>query len=454
MRRLAGDRRGPGGAAIRLPSLAGSEGATDPWARAFIVVALIWVTSLTLSVAVSQAALWTATVLWCVNWLRRELTQAGEIPEAPARGPAGDIFSLVGTPLMAFWGVSVISALASRDPVQSLWELRDVFLFAAPFVTYLAFRDTAARRAGLRAFGLGVLGAVLIGLWETWAAIEIGAFPVLYRPDGTLGHYMTYAGALMLAIPLLLIVREGWVGVWHRFLAAASLMLLGLTMTRSAWIGGLAGYSVYFACRFVRGSGPAAMHRRGGRVFAGVSLTVAVILAVTLMLSLAGPELLYERGASIFSLDNPTNRDRLAMAATGLRIIGAHPVLGIGPGLMERVYPAWRVDWAVKDSNPHLHNDLLQIAAERGLLGLATWIWLMISIAVGAWRVLRYAGAFAPGGAEARAALACLAAFLTMGLFEYNFSDSEVLAILLFAVTLPFAASDDIGRQDGNGSLP
>jgi O-antigen ligase len=338
--------------------------------------------------------------------------------------------------------------------VESLWELRDVFLFAAPFVTYLAFRDNDTRRLGLRAFGLGVLGAVLIGMWETWGAIQTGAFPVEYRPDGTLGHYMTYAGAMMLAVPLLLIVREGWVGVWHRVLAAAALMLIGLTMTRSAWIGCLVGYSVYFLCRFVRGTGPVATRRRGGRVFAGVALTVAIVLAATLLLSLAGPELLYERGASIFSLDNPTNLDRLAMAATGLRIIGAHPLIGIGPGLMERVYPAWRVEWAVKESNPHLHNDLLQIAAERGLLGLATWIWLMVAIAVGAWRVLRYAGAFAPGGAEARAALGCLAAFLTMGLFEYNFSDSEVLAILLFAVTLPFAASDDLGRQDGNGTLP
>jgi O-antigen ligase len=400
-----------------------------------------------LSIAVAESALWLAALLWCVNWLRRELTYGGDVPDAPARGPAGDVFSLVGTPLMAFWGVSVISALASRDPIQSLWDLRDVFLFAAPFVTYLAFRDPALRKLGLRVFGVGVLLAVLLGLGETWAAIQTGAFPGTYRPDGTLGHYMTYAGALMLSIPLLLTLREGWVGVWHRAVAAGALLLVGLTMTRSAWIGCLAGFTVYFLARFVSGTGAQATRRRGGRVFAGVTLTIAIVLASVLLLSLAGPEVLYERGASIFSLENPTNVDRLAMAATGLRIVAAHPLLGIGPGLMERVYPAWRVDWAVKETNPHLHNDLLQIAGERGLLGLAAWIWLMIAIAVGAWRVLRHAGAFEEGGAEARAALACLAAFLTMGLFEYNFSDSEVLMILLFAVTLPFAASDGIRRR-------
>ena len=37
-----------------------------------------------------------------------------------------------------------------------------------------------------------------------------------------------------------------------------------------------------------------------------------------------------------------------------------------------------------------------------------------------------------------------------MGLFEYNFSDSEVLMILLFASTLPFAASAGLvlGKDD------
>jgi len=75
----------------------------------------------------------------------------------------------------------------------------------------------------------------------------------------------------------------------------------------------------------------------------------------------------------------------------------------------------------------------------------------MAALCVGAWRVLRFAGPFGEGGPEARAALAALAAFLTMGLFEYNFSDSEVVMILLYVVTLPLAASSGIARAR-NGS--
>jgi len=50
--------------------------------------------------------------------------------------------------------------------------------------------------------------------------------------------------------------------------------------------------------------------------------------------------------------------------------------------------------------------------------------------------------------------LAALAGFLAMGMFEYNFSDSEVLMALLYVVSLPLAASAGAGggaraRDDG-----
>lgn len=411
----------------------------------FLGLVLLWTVTMPLSIAVSETALWVAAVVWCVNWLRKELNRDGHVPE-PLRGPAGDVFSLVGTPLMAFWGISVISALASRAPVESMWEVRDVFLWAAPLVTYLAYQHPRMRTIGVRVFGLGIFIAILIGLAGTLMAMQRGEMPGTYRPAGTLGHYMTYAGALMMAIPVLLTVQSGKGWLWHRVVAIGALVLLGLTMTRSGWIGCFVGLAVWVLSHFVRGRAPAAS--RPGRPWAayGTVLFVVLIVAVIVLLSLAGPETLFARGASIFSLENPTNVDRLAMAATGLRIIRAHPLLGIGPGLMGRVYPAWRVDWAVQETNPHLHNDILHIAAERGLLGLAAWVWLMVAICVGAWRVLRYAGADGEGGPEARAALAALAAFLTMGLFEYNFGDSEVVVILLFIVTLPFAASSGIAH--------
>jgi hypothetical protein len=42
--------------------------------------------------------------------------------------------------------------------------------------------------------------------------------------------------------------------------------------------------------------------------------------------------------------------------------------------------------------------------------------------------------------ALAAGGLACLAAMLAAGLFEYNFGDSEFLMLFLVLVTLPYAA--------------
>lgn len=419
--------------------------------QVIVGLALVWVAALPISIAVAEIAMWTAAALWAVAWLHRELSAAGHdrgVPEpeaAPEGGPAGDVLTLLGTPVMVFWGISVVSAVVSRDPVESLWELREGFLFVAPLVVYAAFRRPRWRRYALYAFAAGTAVTVAWGFGETLMAVRAGSLPgpgeLDIRPSGPLSHYMTYAGMLMVAVPLLLSVRGGGLS---RGLAAAvavaALVVIGLTMTRSAWIGCIVGLAVYLGCGRIPGrASPTAGRRRWAGY--GVAVLVAVVVGALLLLSLVPSATLRERGASIFSLDNPTNRDRLAMAATGLDLVEAFPLLGIGPGLMPKVYPAWRVDWAVKEYNSHLHNNVLQIAAERGLLGLGAWLWMMAAFVVGPWRVLRHSGGEGEGGPEARAALAALAAFLAMGLFEYNFSDSEVLMALLFLVSLPFAAS-------------
>ena len=86
--------------------------------------------------------------------------------------------------------------------------------------------------------------------------------------------------------------------------------------------------------------------------------------------------------------------------------------------------------------NPHLHNNPLQIAAERGLPALAIWLWFIVALV----RDLRKRFSDGRHRELGAAALAATAALLTAGLFEYNFGDSEVLMLFLLIVTLPAAA--------------
>ena len=139
---------------------------------------------------------------------------------------------------------------------------------------------------------------------------------------------------------------------------------------------------------------------------------------------------------SIFDLHDPTNRDRLAMMHEGRTMIEAHPLTGVGPNMVERLYVQFRDPDAVAKVNPHLHNVPMQIAAERGLPALAIWIWFLVVAATDLWRKLASSRHqfLAAGG------LAAIAGMLGAGLFEHNFGDSEFLMLFLVMLTLPFAA--------------
>ncbi len=124
------------------------------------------------------------------------------------------------------------------------------------------------------------------------------------------------------------------------------------------------------------------------------------------------------------------------MIRSGLRIIKDDPLTGVGPDMVIQVYPHYRDPGAVKQRNPHLHNVPLQIAAERGLPALATWLWFIVVLLRDFWRKSRSSAL----RSLPTAALASVVAMLAAGMFEYNFGDSEFLMLFLLLVTLPYAA--------------
>jgi O-antigen ligase len=105
--------------------------------------------------------------------------------------------------------------------------------------------------------------------------------------------------------------------------------------------------------------------------------------------------------------------------------------------MVPRVYEQYRPDYAVNETNPHLHNVPMQIAAERGLPTLAVWCWFVIALCAGLFRGFRTS----TDRVLASTGLAAVVAMFAAGLFEYNFGDSEFLMLFLVLVTLPFAAA-------------
>ena len=320
-------------------------------------------------------------------------------------------------PLLAYAGATLVSAAFSSDPRASVIDSKQLVLFLLVPITY---RFVGAKQSG-------TLVTVIVSCAAASAAFGIFQYGILHydqlsqRPQGTLGHYMTYSGLLMIVITVALarILFSNYGRTWPALVMPALAVAVALTSTRSAWVGVCAGAAVLFSLKDFR-------------LFAALPIVAAIFFALA-------PASITQRFASMFDPTNATRMDRVAMLHIGERMIGAHPLTGVGPNMVQPLYTQYRGPDAINKINPHLHNDFLQIAAERGLPALAIWLWFIVAVVRDMWMrfraVPRYERFVAAGG------LAATAALLTAGFFEYNFGDSEVLMLFLILVTLPAAAA-------------
>jgi len=317
-------------------------------------------------------------------------------------------------PLVAFGVVTLASAAFSGDPVASLIDCKQLVLYLmVPLVARLA-RGERAMKTLNAILAVGAVGA-LIGVTEY---VLFGYDNLDKRPTGSLSHYMTYSGVIMLAlgaaVARLLFYWDRL--IWPAVAVPAMLVALAVTQARNAWIGALAAIGALLATKRLK-------------------LLLALPVFVALVMFVA-PASLRDRAFSIFDPNNPTNRDRFVMLRMGRHIVADHPWFGVGPDRIKVVYEDYRPADAVNPRNPHLHNVPVNIAAERGLPALAVWIWFIAVAARDLFKQVRQGH----DKALAAAGLAAVVGMLVAGLFEYNFGDSEFLMLFLGLITLPFAA--------------
>jgi O-antigen ligase len=317
-------------------------------------------------------------------------------------------------PLTAYAAITLVSAAFSIDPRASLVDSKQLVLF---LIVPIVYRFATGSR------GLTMM-TVVLSCAAVSALVGIFQYGILHydnlgqRPQGTLGHYMTYSGLLMVVIGVALARVLFGLGerTWAALVMPALAVAVALSFTRSAAVGACAAAALLLALKDFR--------------------LLAVLPIVAALFFAAAPGKVAARMTSMFNQQDATRRDRMAMLREGQHMIEAHPLTGVGPNMVLRVYPTYRDPDAVEKLNPHLHNVPLQIAAERGLPALFIWLWFLGTLTLDLGRMF-YAGR---QRFLAAAALATIASMLAAGLFEYNFGDSEFLMLFLIIVTLPFAA--------------
>ncbi len=318
-------------------------------------------------------------------------------------------------PLLVYAGWTLVSALASPDKPTSLVDCKQLVLFLIVPATCLLMTESRAQ----------MLTSVVMTFGAVSAAVGIFEYGILHfdslgrRPQGTLGHYMTYSGLLMLVICVALsrILFGRRERTWAVLVMPALVVAVTVSLSRNAWVGACAAAALLLLLKDFR-------------LLAVVPVVAAIFFGIA-------PAQAQARFRSIFSISDPSNRDRLAMMQEGEHMIRDHPLVGVGPNMVQERYADYRVPGAENKTNPHLHNVPLQIAAERGLPALAAWLTFVVMLFVELGRRLRVRRS----SFFAAMALAATIAMLAAGMFEYNFGDSEFLMLFLMLVTLPFAAA-------------
>ncbi len=310
-------------------------------------------------------------------------------------------------PLALFVLASLVSAAFSLDPLQSFDKTpRLAVLLLVPLSAAL-IDGTWWRR---------LVAAICVAttVLSVWGIVQYlqGANDLYHRIQGPLAHYMLFAGCVLLgttlAIGELLLnpERRIWLLLPPALLGTAALLL---SYTRNAWVGLAAALLLL-----------AAVGRRR-------LLLLYPVLAIALWLVL--PKSVLDRVVSIFDLRQEANYDRVCMAISGVQMIRDYPITGVGLDMVHRLYPLYRRDDAPRWSVPHLHNNIVQIAAERGLPALAAYLWLLGAFFTVTWRGLpRLTG---PPRAAVAASLVSVLAISIAGLFEYNFWFANVQYTML-----------------------
>jgi O-antigen ligase len=328
-----------------------------------------------------------------------------------ARRPHGAIL----VPIAAYAIVSVLSAVVSDDPRHSVTELADLLTLALVPMT-VSLLDQKRWDRLLRLMAAVLVVSAIFGLMQ----FALSGDPLNHRMHGLATHYMTFSGWTLVVTLLLLgdvfFANDRRRLLWTLPAAALGVSTLLLGLTRGAWVGLTTG--LLFALAL-------------GRPRALVLLPLAAALLFFVL-----PQPVLNRAASTIDFDEAATRERLQMLDSGLEMVRDHPVFGLGPGLVQPAFANYRSDGAPRKI-PHLHNNAIQIAAERGTAGLLAYFAILAIFFVHLWRAIQTA---AP--ASRPAIIGCLmavAGVTAAGFFEYNWGDAEVWIVTLVSLSAPFA---------------
>ena len=293
--------------------------------------------------------------------------------------------------LLAFTMVLAVSGLLSpyRSVATGSAVLAGLTIYLAFGVSYrILTRDRRFLQVLLWIWYAGGVGAALVAVYS----FVVNGGPQAAVPalgPNALGSTLAIVLVVGLGLTLSAAVRVRYAAIAGGVVIA---LALALTLSRGAWIGAAIGLIMLLVLARPRRSARADPADAGSRrVWPLLALAAGVIVT----LALVGGEAAVLR-KKVLSIPNLfKNRERVYLARSALAIAADHPVLGSGLNTFVLIHPHPSVAAEAPAQKPRTrtqsfaHNVFLNMAAESGVLGLASFAALLIRGAAGGWRWYR-----------------------------------------------------------------
>ena len=363
---------------------------------------------------------------------------------------------LVFPRVFRFWvlwaGLEILVWSLSPEPSLGWGEIRHLLLIGSLFLVLPALHKAADQLIVWQGIFLAatlsslfLIGDFVSRVFYYHRALAVGGDVGLYlRSGGLLNHWMVYGTVEIMVVAGLfsfwsLYPKER--RHWWPVLAVNGAAIL-VSLTRMVWITCLVMLGVEL------------VWRRSKWIWA-LPLLPAILF-------FAAPHPIRERVTQSIKPSYYSNLERVEMLRVGWQMIKGHPLTGVGPGRVDKVYTSYL---SRRDPLPayhgHLHNNAVELAAEFGVpvvLAALLFVAALFRDLLAAFKTERSRGE----RFSARTGVLALVGYLVAGLFEYTYGHSLGLILLFFAVLSPLLACQSkrvlcsnsrMGGSGGRGSF-
>lgn len=374
--------------------------------RAINYLLILFGLTATVSISLSEIGFFGAFFVWL---MKLAYTQKLDLKRTPADIPLA-IFTVLTL-------IAVFIGLEGSNEIRNRLKPLSLMLMFPLIVNTVKDRKTASKLLLCLLFSVLVQSVIIIfkGLTTKDLSMGIGV-------GGTMSVTLT-AGEMLVtllgtALCFLFMDKDRKVRAFAFAVFLLGVLALVFTLARGAWIAFIAVLLVFAALR-------------SKTMLVGVTLILVLVFSGSYYYK---DTVFVKKLNSVFELEKGTTPQRFAMWRSGLRMVKDHP-LGIGIDSVFRKYKEYREPAETNQDRGHLHNNYLQLAVERGVLALLTFLWFLYVVLKTA-----YLNYLKNTNNKIKAlflsSFLALLAFLVTGVFEYGLGSAIYAPIFWFFAAL------------------